>query len=261
LNPLDATGFFVRQHYLDFLNREPDEAGFNFWSRGILACGNDAPCAEATRVNTSAAFFLSIEFQQTGYEVYRLYKAAYGNLPGAPVPVRFNELLPDTREISRGVIVNQTGWQQVLENNQQAFIAEFVRRARFNAAYPATMTPAEFVDRLFANAGVTPAATDRTAAINEFGSAGTTSDAAARGRALRRVAENATLTQQEFNKAFVLMEYFGYLRRDPNQGPEADFAGYNFWLTKLNQFDGNFENAEMVRAFIISSEYRRRFGP
>jgi hypothetical protein len=107
-----------------------------------------------------------------------------------------------------------------------------------------------------------PAGTDRTAAINEFGSATTTADIAARARALRRVAENSMLKQQEFNKAFVLMQYFGYLRRNPNDPPEPtlDFQGYNFWLNKLNQFNGNFVNAEMVKAFISSNEYRQRFG-
>src|SRR6266536_4169095 len=104
---------------------------------------------------------------------------------------------------------------------------------------------------------------DRTAAIDEFGSATTTSDLAARSRVLRRAAENSTLAQQEFNRAFVLMQYFGYLRRNPNDPPEPtlDFQGYNFWLTKLNQFNGNYINAEMVKAFLSSSEYRQRFAP
>ena len=68
------------------------------------------------------------------------------------------------------------------------------------------------------------------------------------------------LAQQEFNRAFVLMEYFGYLRRNPNDAPDSDFSGYNFWLTKLNQFNGDFVKAEMVKAFITSSEYLKRFG-
>ena len=97
------------------------------------------------------------------------------------------------------------------------------------------------------------------AAIAEFGSASTTSDAAARGRALRRVAENSVLAQQEFNQAFVLMEYFGYLRRDANTGPDTDFSGYNYWLGKLNDFGGNYQNADMVQAFLVSGEYRGRF--
>jgi hypothetical protein len=225
-------------------------------------CGTDAGCIEAKRINVSGAFFVSIEFQETGYLVYCIYKSSYGNLAGAPVPIRFNEFLPDTQQIGQGVIVNQAGWETVLENNKQAFTSEFVQRSRFTSAYPTSLTPAQFVDALFANAGVTPSATDRTTAINEFSSAMDSADVAARARALRRVAENSTLTQQEFNRAFVLIQYFGYLRRNPNDPPEPtlDFQGYNFWLSKLNQFNGNFADAEMVKAFITSTEYRQRFG-
>ncbi len=262
-NAIDDTQFFVRQHYLDFLNRQPDPDGLAFWTNEITLCGADQQCIEAKRINVSAAFFLSIEFQQTGYLVYRFYKASYGNLPGAPVPLRFSEFLPDTQKIGQGVIVNQPGWETVLETNIQAFAAEFVQRSRFTSAYATSLTPDQFVDQLFMNAGVTPSATDRTAAINEFGSATTTADVAARARALRRVAENSTLAQQEFNRAFVLMQYFGYLRRNPNDAPEPglNFDGYNFWLTKLNQFNGNFVQADMVKAFLVSTEYRQRFGP
>lgn len=262
-NPIDSTDFFVRQHYLDFLSREPDPPGFGFWTNQIASCGADAQCVETKRINVSAAFFLSIEFQETGYLVYRTYKSAYGNLPGAPVPLKFEEFLPDVQEMAKGLIVNQAGWETVLENNKVAFMQDFVTRTRFTTAYPTTMTPAQFVDALYLNAGVTPSAAERTSVIGEFGSAMNTADTAARARALRRVAENAALIQQEKNGAFVLMEYFGYLRRNPNDPPEAnlDYSGYNFWLTKLNQFNGNFVNADMVKAFITSGEYRQRFGP
>ena len=158
-------------------------------------------------------------------------------------------------------MVNQTGWETVLKNNKQAFMSEFVQRGRFTAAYPWSLTPDQFVDALFANAGVTPSDTHRAAAINEFGSAMTTNDTAARARVLRRVAENSMLALQEFNRAFVLMQYFGYLRRNPNDAPDANFDGYNFWLNKLNQFNGDFQQAEMVKAFLSSTEYRQRFGP
>jgi hypothetical protein len=83
---------------------------------------------------------------------------------------------------------------------------------------------------------------------------------AARARALRRVAENATLAQQEFNRAFVLMQYFGYLRRNPNDPPDSNFDGYHYWLNKLELFNGNYAQAEMVKAFLVSIEYRQRFG-
>ncbi len=262
-NPIDVADSFVRQHYHDFLNREPDAAGLAFWSDQITSCGTDTACTELRRINVSAAFFLSIEFQQTGYLVYRMYKAAHGNLSGTPVPVRLNEFLPDTQQIARGVVVGQTGWEQVLENNKQAFAADFVARARFTNAYPTTLTPTEFVNALFTNAGVTPSDPDREAAINEFGTATDTTNAAARARALRRVSENSTLAELETNRAFVLMQYFGYLRRNPNDAPEPglNFDGYNFWLGKLNDFNGNYINAQMVEAFITSIEYKLRFGP
>ena len=286
-NPIDDTETFVRQHYRDFLNREPDASGLAFWKDNIDKCNDPArrppgstvaQCIEIFRINTSAAFFLSIEFQSTGYLVERLYKASYADATGTSltggahqltVPiVKFSEFLQDTQTIRQGVIVGQTDWETVLENNKQAFTAEFVTRSRFTTAYPNTLTPAQFVDMLFANAGVVPTATERQAAIDEFGGAGTSANAAARGRALRRVAENGTLFQQEFNRAFVLMEYFGYLRRNPNAAPDSDFSGYDFWLTKLNNFTQpgddvlvRIQKTEMVKAFISSGEYRQRFGP
>jgi CSLREA domain-containing protein len=265
VNPVDEAQFFVRQHYHDFLNREPDASGLAFWTNQITECQQPgATCsAEVRRINVSAAFFLSIEFQETGYLVYRFYKSAYGNILGTPVPIRLIEFLPDTQEIGKDVVIGQPGAEQQLEANKVAYALDFVARARFTSAYPTILTPAEFVDALFANAGVTPSATDRSAAISEFAGAGNTGDVAARARALRRVAENSTLRQQETNKAFVLMQYFGYLRRNPNDAPEAglNFDGYNFWLNKLNEFNGNFVSAEMVKAFIVSGEYRHRFGP
>jgi hypothetical protein len=259
LNPLDTTEYFVRQQYLDFLGREPDESGLNFWYRNIENCGDDANCRIAKRIDTSAAFFLSIEFQQTGYLVYRTYRAAYGDMPGAPVPLRLNEFMPDSAAIGNGVVVNKAGWETQLDNNKQAYMAEFVQRPRFTAAYPLTLTPADFVDQLFVHAGVSPSTEARSVAIAEFGSGATSSDLAARGRALRRVAENSVLARQEFNQAFVLMQYFGYLRRDANAGQDTDFSGYNFWLNKLNSFQGNFGDADMVKAFLVSGEYRGRF--
>ena len=219
-------------------------------------------------VHGGGGFF---EFQETGYLVERLYKAAYGDAAGTSnfgtthqlaVPVvRFSEFLSDTQQIGKDVVVGQAGWEQQLENNKVAFTRIFVLRSRFGIAYPTTLAPTQLVDALFSNAAVSPSATDRNAAIAEFGGAGNTANADARARALRRVAENSILVQQEKNRAFVLNQYFGYLRRNPNDAPDPDYTGYDFWLTKLNQFNGNFINAEMVKAFILSGEYQGRFGP
>lgn len=259
LNPLDTTEYFVRQQYLDFLGREPDEAGFNFWVNNIGVCGADSNCLAAKRTDTSAAFFLSIEFQQTGYLVYRMYQAAYGDMVAAPVPLTLGEFAPEVQRLRQGLIVNAPGWESVLADNQAAFSTHFVARLRFGNAYPRTLTPGEFVDRLFQTAGITPSPEDRAAAIAEFGTSMETNDLSARGRAVRRVAGHSTLRQQESNQAFVLMQYFGYLGRDPNAAPDTNYSGYNFWRNKLDSFNGDFRRAEMVRAFLVAGEYRGRF--
>jgi hypothetical protein len=254
---IDDSDFFVQQHYVDFLSRFPDQSGFVFWQNDINQCGVNAACVEAHRINTSAAFFLSIEFQQTGYLVYKTYKAAFGNLPNAPVPVRRENFMPETRSISNGLVVGQTGWEQLLDNNKNAFEFSFVQRSDFQAAYPSGMSAADFVSKLDTNAGFVLSDTEKANLVAALGS--TPNDPAKRAGVLRAVAENANLHQREFNRAFVLMQYFGYLKRNPNDLPDADFNGYNFWLSKLNQFGGNFVSAEMVKAFINSTEYRQRF--
>src|SRR5262249_13350336 len=133
------------------------------------------------------------------------------------------------------------------------------QRSRFATAFPTSMTPAQFVDKLNQNAGNVLSPGERATEIGLFGSALDTSNATARAQAVRQVAEDPALSNPEFNRAFVLMQYFGYLRRNPNDPPDADYTGYDFWLTKLNQFGGNYINSEMIKAFITSLEYRSRF--
>jgi hypothetical protein len=265
-NPIDDAQNFVRQHYHDFLNREPDASGLAFWTNEISSCGSNQQCIDFKRVQVSAAFYLSIEFQDTGYLVERLYKSSYGDASGAStfngahsltVPVvRFSEFLGDTQEIGQGVVVGAPGWPQALENNKAAFADKFVQRARFVAAFPLSMTPAQFVDKLNLNAGNPLSQAERDQLVGDL-----TSNAKTRAQVLRAVADDQDLKNSEFNRAFVLMQYFGYLRRNPNVAPDSDYSGYDFWLTKLNQFNGNFQNADMVKAFITSSEYRNRSGP
>jgi len=269
-NPED-TDYFVHQHYVDFLDREPDAGGFDYWANQITSCGSTASCIDAKRTNVSAAFLLSSEFQQTAGLVERLYKTAYGDANGTStiggthqisVPiVRLNEFLPDTQQLGQDVVVGQGGWDTVLENNKQSFVAQFVQRPRFTNEFPTTLTPTEFVDRLNQNAGNVMSSSERATAVALFGSATDTSNTTARAQALRQIAENQKVYDSEFNRALVLMEYFGYLRRNPDEGQDRDYSGYDFWLQKLNQFNGDYQKSEMVKAFITSNEYRTRFAP
>ena len=412
-NPVDTSSFFVRQHYLDFLNREPDTAGLNFWVDQIESCGADAACRDVRRINVSAAFFLSIEFQRTGYLAYLTHRTAFGpNASGSPAPVLYGNFERDVQALQRGFVFGQAGADAVLEANKVAYFNEFVTRPEFLAKYPSTLTNDQYVDALLASANLSPSdftvnltnsqevppavptttggaprpssfgtahftvnaggtAVTMQATVNNidftgsqtadtndnltnahihaaptvgpgvngpvvwgfigtpfndnnpndavvtpFASgvggnvsakwdapegngttlaaqlanllsghayvnfhtnqfpggeirglfpntqglrdtlvAGLNGGTLTRATVLRTIAETQALNDREFNAAFVTMEYFGYLRRDP------DTAGFNFWLNKLNSFGGSFINAEMVKAFITSSEYRQRFGP
>jgi CSLREA domain-containing protein len=262
-NPIDDAGNFVRQHYHDFLNREPDAAGLAFWTNEITSCGADPQCIEIKRINVSAAFFLSIEFQETGYLVYRMYKTAYGDTtsPNVAIPVpiiRLNEFLPDAQRISQGVRVGIGDWQAQLEANKNAFAHEFVVRQRFLTAFPLTMTAEQFVDKLNLMAGDVLSPTERSQLIAELNAASDVTQG--RASVLRKVADDDDLRQRETTRAFVLMQYCGYMRRNPDDPQDTDFRGWAFWLNKLNEFNGNFIQAEMVKAFISSIEYRQRFG-
>src|SRR5262249_31886989 len=139
----------------------------------------------------------------------------------------------------------------------------FVTRADFLAAYPNTMMAAEYVDKLAQTTGVALTPQERIDLITKVGTDGRaavlydmvdgtiTIDG---GALVFNTRYGKAYYDQEFNPVFVFVEYLGYLRRNPDQ------AGYDHWLGKLNLY-GNFVDAEMVRAFIVSDEYRGRFGP
>jgi uncharacterized repeat protein (TIGR01451 family) len=269
-NPIDDTETFVRHHYHDFLNREADSTGLAFWVDNINKCNDPsrrpagltvAQCIETFRVHTSAAFYLSIEFQQSGYFVYRISQAGFAEIapPTVPVPIRYAQFIRDAAEINRGVVVGQGAWEAQLNQNKQAYALAFVQRQEFLLRYPANTSATAFVNSLDQNAGNVLISSERSALISELSP--NPADPALRASVLKKVADNAVMVQQHFNRAFVLMQYFGYLRRNPDAAQDTNFSGYNFWLNKLNSFNSDFVKAEMVKAFINSDEYRHRFGP
>ena len=247
-NIVDQARFFVRQHYFDFLNREPGEGGLNFWTNEITSCGTNQKCIELKRINVSAAFFLSIEFQRTGMLAYLTHTAAFGFLP------RYAPFMRDIQLLQKDFVFGAPGADAQLEANKQLYFNEFIQGPEFVAKY-GDLTNAQYVDTLISNTGVLFTFVERDVLVNGL-NAGTET----RATVLRRIAEKESFRQKEFNRAFVLMEYFGYLRRHPGRPPDFNLDGFNFWLDKLNSFNGDFVRSEMVKAFITSIEYRSRFG-
>jgi DNA-binding beta-propeller fold protein YncE len=238
-NALDSAQFFVWQHYVDFLNRDPDPGGLGFWSNSIQQCGSDPLCIHLRRIGVSAAFFIELEFQRTGSFVYRAFKGGLGRRPA------FSEFSTDRRQIIEGPNLEQT---------KQAYALAFVQRGEFITRYAGKTSAQDFVDALIAviqqSSGVDLSG-QRSALISKY-ITGTDMNQS-RALALRDAIDNAGFVNAEFNPSFVLMQYFGYLQREP------DDEGYNFWLDVLNNREPNNFRA-MVCAFITSTEYQQRFG-
>ena len=227
---IDDADFFVQQHYVDFLGRFPEAEGFKAWLGVLERCGGDQTCVSKQRVKVSAAFYRSEEFQLKGFFVYRFYAASLGRLP------KYSEFMPDMQRVTA-----QTN-DEVLAKRDQ-FTDQWVDRAEFKTKY-GSLSNSAFVDRLLQTAGVQlPNRSDLVADLD----AGRKS----RAQVVRAVVESQQVFEKEFNRAFVAMQYFGYLRRDP----EAE--GYNAWLRVLNQNPQDFRT--MVGGFVNSPEYRNRF--
>jgi hypothetical protein len=277
-NPIATSSDFMRQQYHDMLNREPDRPGLAFWTEHIEKC-NDASrrppnqtiaeCIDKQRESTAVAFFMSPEFQITGGYVYHLYK---GSLTGAPnydggsagrFPTSY-EFMHDVSTVSEGIVVNNAISGAVVEANRNRLAEEFVLRPEFVAKYGG-LNHTLYVQELFNTTGIAATAAEKESLVD-----GLTGGSETRASVLRKVVDgtvvisenNVQLTtaygqafyNQESRRMFVFMEYIGYLRRDPDQ------AGFVFWLGKLNFFGGDPFQAEMVRSFILSPEYRSRFG-
>jgi len=247
-NPIDSQEFFVRQHYLDFLNREPEDSGLFAWLGVLSSCAlDDQECAHEKRLTTSAALFGSTEFQLKGYFAFRFYRIAFARLPD------FSEISTDMQSVT-----GQTPAE--VYSHKANFASGFVQRPEFTALYN-QLSNADYVAALLGKYGLTsitapdptqpdgPANVILTQAelLNRLNSGNLT-----RAQVLRAIADSFEVFQFEFNRAFVAMQYYGYLRRNP------EAAGYNAWLDYLNAHPQDFR--EMVRGFVDSTEYRSRFG-
>jgi hypothetical protein len=230
-NPIDQTPFFVRQHYIDFLGREPDPSGFAGWQNVLNNCGTTVqpPC---DRIEVSSDFFRSEEFQTRGYFIYRFY-SSIGKVP------HYAEFVPDFAKVSGFLTPEQ------LEANKAAFVKEFMARSEFRSKYDSLTTPTAYVDALLQTVGL-PNHPSRG-----FWITGLTSGTLSRAQVLRGLVESTEVYNKFYNEAFVIMQYFGYLRRD------ADISYLN-WIQTMNQTGGDYR--VMINGFLNSAEYRQRFG-
>jgi uncharacterized delta-60 repeat protein len=244
INPIDSQGFFIRQQYIDFLGRVPEAAGFQFWTERMTNCPPGQVC---DRIDTSQRFFQSDEFQERGFYVYRLYDAVLGRLP------KYAEFVPDVARLN--------GPQTVQEQRlgKDAYLLDFINRQEFRNLYGAYLSAngltavdaAGFVNALCATAKITPAS--KQALIDNLQNG--VKDPAHTLEDFILTQEMSSVGTLYYDRGFITMQYFGYLRRDPDQG------GFNFWVSQLigenapHRQDYRF----MVGGFLQSDEYRFRF--
>ena len=232
---INDADFFVSSHYVDFFGRFPDQGGLSYWTNEISSCVGQPGCNVIGRkVGVSAAFFIENEFQTTGYFVYKLFKGTLNRQPS------YAEFKPDRRVIAGA---------SSIAAGKSALAAAFVQRAEFIQKYPATLGRDAFVDAVIATVQQTSGvnlAGQRNALLSQF-------DTGGRAAVISAIAEDPSFSQAEYNRAFVAMQYWGYLGRDYDQG------GYDFWLDIVNNRVTNNYRA-MVCAFITSREYQERFG-
>jgi hypothetical protein len=229
-NPIDNVTFFVRQHYIDFLGREPDSFGQG-WRDMLNTCtSGDISC---DRIEVSSRFFRSAEFQERGYFVYRFYSASFGRKPN------YEEFIPDVAKVS-GFLT-----EAEKEANKVAFVDEFMQRTEFRNKYDSQTTPTAYVNALIASSGLS------SHPSHDGWIAGLTNGSLTRAQVLRQLAESAELSNKYSVEAFVVMQYFGYLRRNPD-------SQYKVWIATLNQNPADYRR--MVDGFMNSTEYKARFG-
>ena len=238
-NPLDTAEFFVEQHYIDFLGRNPEPAGKQAWISILNGCppsGIDSNGNHCDRIEVSAGFFRSPEFQSRGYFIYRFYSSV------GSIPV-YEQFTPDFGRVSGFLSDAQ------LEANKVAFVNDFMSRAVFQNKYASTFSnPTSYVDALLQTVGL-PNHPSRTTWISHLNTSNTSER---RGEVLRGLVDSQQVYDKYYNEAFVIMQYFGYLRRT------AD-ASYLDWINTMNQTNGDYRI--MINGFMNSSEYRKRFGP
>ncbi|MDQ6653184.1 MAG: DUF4214 domain-containing protein, partial [Acidobacteriota bacterium] len=246
-NPIFDSSFFVRQHYLDFLSREPEPSGFQAWLNVLNTCSdvNNNPACD--RLTVSSSFFGSDEFRLKGFYVFLFYKVALNRLP------TYDEVIFDMRQVT-----GQTPEEVYMKRARLA--QTFVQRQEFITVYGG-MNNSQFVAALLTPYGVTsinttdPANPDtgpqvtltQAALVDQL-----TSGALSRPQVLRAVVQSREVGERESNAAFVSMQYYGYLRRTP------EAAGYQAWVNYLSTHPGDFRT--MVNGFMNSVEYRLRFG-
>ena len=252
--------FFVQQQYIDFLRRFPEPTGLQFYLDILNGCHpSDIECIKFTRGAISANFFRSPEFQRKGSYVMYLYMVSLGQRP-ATVDELSNPAKIDRPQYAEfmadlGTISTPNDDPALTNQKKDELSVAWLQRTEVNNIYGGLSNSA-FVQKLVDTAGVT--LPNQAQLVSDLNGGQKT-----RAQVLRAVAESPQVDEKFYKQAFVTMEYFGYLRRDPEicvGSPNPSQCGYIFHNERFKlTADKDFLENTIVRGFIESPEYINRF--
>jgi hypothetical protein len=230
----------MRQHYRDFLGREADSAGLDYWTNQLEQCGVDEACLSARRVKLAAAFVAQPEFQEKAAFVHRIYRAVFGRMPTFSEFEAARELLASA-ELTTGD-PKRTVAQSLIESEE------------FQEKYPRSLNAEAFIDQLSSGirdslgVDLTVRRAELLTMLRKPGDG--------REAVIGTVADDAELIDVEHDRAFVLTQFFGYWQRDPDEGD------FKHWLDALSSKRKNDPGryTAVTCSFVNSSEYQFRFG-
>jgi hypothetical protein len=238
-NPLTDSNFFVRQQYVDFLGRAPEQEGFEAWVRTLDDCQvGDKSCDD---VQVSSGFYRSDEFSGRGYFVYRLYDATLGRLP------HYDEFMNGMSRLSELTATLS------FDAAKAQLTRELMARPEFSSRFGSLEDSAhaeDFVTSLERAAGVVVS--------NHAQLVGDRRNGASKPEdTVRSFVETPEVHERFYIRGFVAMQYFGYLRREP----EAD--GFRAWVDTITYGLNGATPGDyrvLINGFVHAQEYRNRFG-
>ena len=174
--------------------------------------------------------------------LYRLHLVARGRMP------RHAEFMTDVRELGRGLVPGFEEAQRDFDGRLRGLARDWTEGERARGLFDG-LDDERFVARLYENAGLEADPAALAALVSALASGTET-----RAGALVRVAEDPRLAERERARALLLLHYFGFLRRNPDDPPDNSLEGFDFWLTQLEQTR---DPERIGLAFRDSFEYKR----
>lgn len=183
------------------------------------------------------------QYRSWSQAVYRFYVASFGRMP------RYSEFLPVAQEISHGITVDAPEAPEQLNNRMRQFAASWVELTKFKALYKDVGNKA-YIDALTRNAGITIDAAEREAMIDKLNRGTMT-----RGEVILSIVNSKAFVEKENARSLVLLHYFGYFHRNPDDPPDNNLNGFNFWIKEVQKSGGS---SILAGAFLESIEYNQK---